>query len=37
MNKLIVALVLAASAPVPAFAAAPQVAVVIDDFGLNYK
>ena len=35
MNKLLLACLLLS--PVSAFAGAPQVAVVIDDFGLNYK
>ncbi len=35
MNKLLLAFLLLS--PAPSFAAAPQVAVVIDDFGLNYK
>ncbi|MCM2305569.1 MAG: divergent polysaccharide deacetylase family protein [Elusimicrobia bacterium] len=35
MNKLLAAVLLLASPS--AFAAAPQVAIVIDDFGLNYK
>lgn len=37
MNKILLAVCLLAPVSAPAYAAAPQVAVVIDDFGLNYK